>query len=458
MFGRWARALVSCLTLATLGVTDCKPVVIEDKSGTRACESHARCDSDAVCAFGLCHDACATSADCARGRCVITQSGSACLLDQEMGCVQHSDCPAPLLCGADGQCRNACQTNDNCLNGQLCSLTGECADANELDPTGNLEGAPRDPGGQSVGGWNNASGGAAAKGGMGAGGAAHTGSAGMASAGGKANFGKGGSGTGGLGGTAGGGPLPIGGAGGASGGGPGSKAGAGGGLPWGAAGSGGAAGAAGSEETGGGPTEPEGVLLTPAEGWLAGTSNTLSMQGAIFPYADPVATLSLISDFTGANACIKGTAPKVDLSCIPDPGSDCYGKYFGSGIGLYLNQPLDDTTDPPTALSPVAYDASLLKGFSFELTGNAVPGIRALRFGVFTADTEFCEINYNFKIGVNTVLFSEMHAACYGPAGTAQTAEAAQSTLIRIGWHVMTNPATAFDYDFCISNIRALLK
>jgi len=389
------------LTLATLGVTECKPVVIEGRAG--------------------------------------------------------------------------CQTNNDCLKGQLCSLSGECADVSELEPTGNLKGVAGDPAGISVGGWSNASGSAAgnggagavggvrlgtsgtANGGTGAGGFAFTGSAGMASAGGKANLGKGGSGTGGSSGSVGGGHPSDGGSGGATGGGAGGKAGAGGEPSWGA-GSGGAAGVAGSEETGGSSSEPDGVLLTPADGWVAGTSNTLRIQGAIFPYADPVATLSLISDFTGANACIKGTAPKVDLSCTPDPGSDCYGKYFGSGIGLYLDQPLDDTTDPPTALSPVAYDASPLKGFSFELTGNAVPGIRALRFGVFTADAEFCEINYNFKVGVNTVLFSEMHAACYGPAGTAQTAETVQSALIRIGWHVMTNPATAFDYDFCISNIRALLK
>jgi hypothetical protein len=306
----------------------------------------------------------------------------------------------------------------------------------------------------SIGGANQGTGGTANGG---TGGSVFRGTAGMASAGGKANFGKGGSGAGGSGGPAGGGPS-SGGTGGASGGEPRGKAGAGGEPPWGPAGSGGVAGVAGSDATAGGPSAPEEVRLTPADGWLAGTSNTLSIQGAIFPYADPVATLSLISDFTGANACIKGTAPKVDLSCIPDPGSDCYGKYFGSGIGLYLNQPLDDTTDPPTVLSPVAYDASSLKGFSFELTGNAVPSVRALRFGVFTADAEFCEINYNFKIGVNTVLFSEMRLACYSPTPGAQTTETAQSSLMRIGWHVMTNPVSAFDYDFCISNIRALLK
>jgi hypothetical protein len=370
MFVRWGRTLVPCLTLATLGVTECKPVVIDDRSGARVCESNIDCDSD----------------------------------------------------------------------------------------WSNASGAAAGRGGMSAIGGANLGTSGTANGGKGAGGAVYTGSAGVASAGGKANFGKGGSGMGGSSDPAGGVPPSDAGSGGALGGGPSGKAGSGGEPSWGVAGSGGAAGAAGSEETGGGPSDSEGVLLTPADGWLAGTSNALSAQGAIFPYADPVAALSLISDFTGANACIRGTAPKVDLSCTPDPGADCYGKYFGSGIGLYLNQPLDSTTDPPTVLSPVSYDASLLKGFSFELTGNTVPGIRALRFGVFTADAEFCEINYNFKIGVNTVLFSEMHAACYGPITSAQTAETVQSSLIRIGWHVMTNPVSAFDYDFCISSIRALLK
>jgi hypothetical protein len=462
MFERWLKKLVSCLTLATLGgATECKPVIIEEGSSAQECGSNSDCDSATVCAFRRCHDACSSSADCARGRCVIAEPGGVCQLDQESSCARNSDCPPALLCGADGQCRNACRTNQDCLGGQLCSLTGECADISEVDPNGSLKGTQvhGDPGASSTAGsWSNASASTGGKGGMSAGGAANGATGGYATA---ATSGYATAATSGYASAGAGGKANLGTAGMASAGKAGVNTGGSGGVggtpPWGVAGSGGQGGT-GATEGAGGAAEPEGVPLVPNNGWLAGDSNALMIQGAIFPYADPVATLSLSQDFTGANACIKGTAPKVDLSCIPDPGSTCYGKYFGSGIGLYLDQPLDLSTDPATVLSPLPFDASSLKGFSFELTGNAVPQHGALRFGVFTADAEFCRVNYDFKIGRNTVLFDALVANCYSPPDAGPMPESARSALIRVGWHVMTNPATAFDYDFCVSDIRALLK
>ena len=410
MLERGLRTLVSCLTLA-LAATECKPIILQE-AGAPECESNTECDSATVCAFRHCHDACVTSADCSRGRCVTSESGSVCQLDVEVACARNSDCPATLICGADAQCRNQCRTTHDCLPGQLCSLSGECADVSEVDPAGGLKGAPWpvDSGGE---GSSYAAGGSAGGGGMSAAAAA----------------------SGGTGGRSGGvGSLP----------------------PWATAGSG-AVGAAASDGAGGAP-EPEGVPLVPVDGWLDGTSNVLMIQGGIFAYADPFATLSLSQDFTATNACIKGIAPRVDLSCIPAAGSNCYGTYWGSGIGLNLNQSLDPSTDPPTVLPPLAFDATSLKGFSFELTGNAVPAYGALRFGVFTADAEFCRINYNVSTGLNIVLFSELSASCYISTDGGQISESAQSSLVRVAWHVMTNAASAFEYDFCVSNIRALLK
>ena len=204
-------------------------------------------------------------------------------------------------------------------------------------------------------------------------------------------------------------------------------------------------------------------LLVPTNGWVDGTENALGIQGVISGYADATSNLSLIADFKGSHTCISGTAAKIDQASIPcqthmftPPTTDCYGEFWGAAIELNLNQPVDPVT--MQAGTPMAFDATALKGFSFELTGDTLPPPKSLRFQVEDASTVFCNIpSIKLRLGINVVLFSELVSECFrSPVPTAPTAQTAKSALLEISWHVLTNTSDVVPFDFCVSNIRAL--
>jgi hypothetical protein len=227
----------------------------------------------------------------------------------------------------------------------------------------------------------------------------------------------------------------------------------------GVAGSGGVLGVAGNGGDGGAvgvagmPSVGPGVIpLIPADGWLDAATNTLGMQGAVFSYGDAHSLLN--GNFTGPNVCIWGEAAQVDLNCIPEPpATDCYGEYWGTAIGMNLNQPID----PVTAMGvevPLTYDASALAGFSFEVMGALIP--TSIRFKVETPSGEFCTpATVPVLPGPNTILFSDLRQECWfidgQPLGAADIAG-----LLKISWHVVTNEASPVPFDFCVSNISAV--
>jgi hypothetical protein len=104
------------------------------------CVQNSDCSGSLVCSFGHCHAACKKSKDCPSAeRCVKDSSGSTvCQQPNEVKCLYNSDCTAPLVCPIDGQCRNQCRTDRDCVSGQLCTIELVCAEATEIDPTGHL--------------------------------------------------------------------------------------------------------------------------------------------------------------------------------------------------------------------------------------------------------------------------------------------------------------------------------
>jgi hypothetical protein len=70
-----------------------------------------------------------SSRDCIAGqRCVITGGPSrVCILSTESACVYNADCPAPLVCAPDNQCRNQCVADRDCVSGEVC-VGGNCRD------------------------------------------------------------------------------------------------------------------------------------------------------------------------------------------------------------------------------------------------------------------------------------------------------------------------------------------
>ncbi len=225
-------------------------------------------------------------------------------------------------------------------------------------------------------------------------------------------------------------------------------------------GDGGAIGAGGAIGIGGGTTLPgsggsillDGFPLIPMNGWLDAQTNALGMQGAVFPFGDDYSTLE--NDFTGSNVCIAGEAARVDLNCVPEPpATDCWGMYWGTAVGMNLNQPIDPVTEMAVD-PPLSYDATQLAGFSFVISGATVP--TSLRFSVQSQNGEFCTPpTVPVVPGANTILFSDLKQECWfvdgQPMGFEDTAE-----IVKLSWLVATNDAGAVPCDFCVSNIFAV--
>jgi hypothetical protein len=242
-------------------------------------------------------------------------------------------------------------------------------------------------------------------------------------------------------------------------------------------------GASGSTSTGGASTTggsattgPEGVPITPVTGWIAKESNALGIQGAAFSFADSTSITSMtdnLKDTTATTSCIKGTAAKVDMAsdaCVnkmfTPPATDCYGQYWGAALGFNLNQAIDMTLVPPAGGTPMAFDASLIKGFYFEISDHddhtgVVPAPSALRFKVNDSDNkEYCNTSaLKVKSGANTVLFSDLTTECWAPTDMSSKITAdVEKKFIKIAWQVVTNSAAAVPFDFCVGNVKALLK
>ena len=222
---------------------------------------------------------------------------------------------------------------------------------------------------------------------------------------------------------------------------------------------------AGTTTTGGTGPVAEGVPLDPMNGWVDGATNALMIQGAMFPFGDPTSLMgSSPVDFSmsGADACFKGTAAKVDVLSTPcatktftPPATDCYGEYWGAAIGLNLNQQIDMTSMMGGA--PMPFNASAIKGFAFEIAGGMVPAPTALRFKVEDASGEFCNPAAKpVKAGANSFMFEDLIKECWKPVATAANASTAKAGVIKIAWQVVTNDKGTVPFDFCVSKVRAL--
>jgi hypothetical protein len=210
-----------------------------------------------------------------------------------------------------------------------------------------------------------------------------------------------------------------------------------------------------SAGAGGAPGAPgAGLSLIPINGWIDGDSNALGIQGAVFAFADSASHARLSENFEGSNACISGTAVKVDLRCTPvPPATDCFGTFWGAAIGLNLNQTKDP--DSMQAERPMPYDASALIGFAFDVTGGTIPP--SLRFSLETASAEYCNPpSKPLRAGENFFLFSDLITQCFKSSGTKMNAESGKAELIRLAWKVVTNSQADVPFDYCISNVRAL--
>jgi len=209
------------------------------------------------------------------------------------------------------------------------------------------------------------------------------------------------------------------------------------------------------------PGDASGVPLNPMDGWIADT-NDARIQGAVFAFGDDTSKMGWMPNIAGDKVCLAATAAKVDMNCTPvAPATDCYGTFWGVAIGMNLNQPIDMTLVPPAGGKEMPYDATKLKGFSFEISGNMIPGPNDFRFKVEDGTTEYCTPKMKKVVsGPNTVLFSDLMAACWKvetDGSNKKVTPDVQAHLIKASWQVVTNTTGTVPFDFCVTNIRALV-
>jgi hypothetical protein len=101
------------------------------------CAVNTDCNNPLSCTFGRCHETCREARDCSGGqRCVTAPGGAVCLT--ESTCAYRSDCPTPLVCALDRQCRSQCHADIDCATKtQKCVLPDMvCAEPAEIDLAG----------------------------------------------------------------------------------------------------------------------------------------------------------------------------------------------------------------------------------------------------------------------------------------------------------------------------------
>jgi hypothetical protein len=98
------------------------------------CALDSDCTSPNKCVYERCHAECEADADCENGqRCVKGEldGSQICQLQSEVACSADEDCEGEQICGKDGECRDACIGDSDCIAPQAC-VTGTCASPEEL--------------------------------------------------------------------------------------------------------------------------------------------------------------------------------------------------------------------------------------------------------------------------------------------------------------------------------------
>ncbi len=222
--------------------------------------------------------------------------------------------------------------------------------------------------------------------------------------------------------------------------------------------SGGASGgeASTSEGSGGQAASAERLRLEPVDGWVEGASNSLGIRGAMFAAADRFSYDTLVPDFVGSRACASGVVAKVDLTCDPAPGQDCFAGQFGAFIALNLNQ----QQESEESYDPQPFDASAITGFAFEVEGALVP--RLVRFELETdqsdQDPVYCEQTTGDApaSGPREVRVERLAQQCYAGSRAGERVTSVLSRALRLRWHVVSNDRAEVPFDFCVKNLRVL--
>lgn len=205
--------------------------------------------------------------------------------------------------------------------------------------------------------------------------------------------------------------------------------------------------------TGGGMLE--GSPIPFMDGWVPYDQNDFFIQGAFYTFKDNpedadgdsiIGTSTISPDMFGAGSgtqiCAQGSAGQViEMN---------YDDYWGAAIGLNLKQEVGDDAALP-------FDATMtdppITGFSFNIAGaNPLPEGGELRFNIKVAnDTN----NYCAKItsaGPNSFRFSQLLQSCWAPEQITPD----PTKLEALHWQYVTKTDKTYEFDICITELRAL--
>lgn len=204
-----------------------------------------------------------------------------------------------------------------------------------------------------------------------------------------------------------------------------------------------------------------GFALTPTAGWVAGGTNEAGIQGSFFTLSDAARTDGMPAGSTTVmpanflmatgptSICLSGTASQVmtnAATAMPD-----YSRYWGGGIGFNLAD-LGGTT----GLQP--WPRGKVVGFSFTITGTAIPPAGQFRFGANFY--EGAAINQdscvNITTGANTIRLDQVVAQCYNMPPGAPIPATAQ--LQSLKWQVATVATAPTPFNFCVTNLKAIVQ
>lgn len=224
-----------------------------------------------------------------------------------------------------------------------------------------------------------------------------------------------------------------------------------GGAPAAAAGAGGSAvataGAGGAAAGAGGtsstiPTGTGNLIMHDSEGWVAGSSNGVGIQGSFYTISDAtgtppgVTTIALDDIATPTRTCVSGTA-----SAVPDDTG--YSQFWGGGLALNLS-------DPGGGMPAGAWSRGTVTGFSFTVTGPTVPAGFRFQASASATGPTYCG---DIVMGPNSVQLGTLVTECYQAGGTPLPPTAG---IQSIQWQVVTVLDNPTPFDFCIENLTAL--
>jgi hypothetical protein len=190
-----------------------------------------------------------------------------------------------------------------------------------------------------------------------------------------------------------------------------------------------------------------GVVLSARDGRVALESNGLGVQGSFFVGSDGMegGPSTISAYFVGADICVSGTAGPVGLG---PGGTPDYSRSWGAVLGLNLWQP--EGTETAGDWSPTTPSGEVT-GFSFVMSGSVIPA--DVRFAVDGRES-YCGLVSTVSGMNQTWPLGELETECWSGMGVSPRGNEPFTTL---QWLIPTNTDFAVPFEFCITDLRAIV-